>query len=146
MHSPVNITSLWTLFGKLYISRCYDYMQKHSAKHKTVSDATKLTIIRLIHTVIWLVFAVAILYVLYAGVFDRVNRMVWFCIGIVLIEGIVLLINKGRCPLTSLASKYTNAHPIGFDIFLPKWLAKYNKILFSTLFLIGLSFVLWRMV
>ena len=113
---------------------------------KLLSDAGKLLVIKLAHTFIWFIFAAAILYVLYAGVFDRVNRLVWFCIGLVLLETIVLLINKWRCPLTSIAYKYTDAHPIGFDIFLPKWLAEHNKILFSTLFLIGLLLVLWRTV
>ena len=111
-----------------------------------LSDAGKLTAVKLIHTLIWLIFVAAILYVCYAGAFNQVNRLVWYCIGLVFIEGIVLLITKGTCPLTSLARKYTDVHPIGFDIFLPQWLAKYNKILFSTLFLIGLSLVLWRTV
>ena len=113
---------------------------------KFLSDAGKLIAVKLIHTLIWLIFVAAILYVCYAGAFNRVNGLVWFCIGAVIIEGIVLLINKGRCPLTSFAGKYTNDHPIGFDIFLPKWLAKHNKILFSTLFFIGLSLVLFRTV
>ena len=105
---------------------------------KPLPDAGKLIIVKLIHTVVWSVFAAAIFYVCYAGAFDRVNRLVWFCIGLIVIEGIVLSANKWRCPLTSLAAKYTDAHPIGFDIFLPSWLAKHNKILFSSLFLVGL--------
>ena len=113
---------------------------------KPLSDAGKLIAVKLIHTLIWFVFVTAILYVCYAGAFDRVNRLVWFCIGAVIIESIVLLINKGRCPLTSLAGKYTDARPIGFDIFLPEWLARYNKILFSTVFIVGLILVLWRTV
>jgi len=111
---------------------------------KFLSNAEKLNIIKAIHTFVWLIFVVAILYICYAGAFNQVNKLVWYCVGAVLTEGIVLMINKGRCPLTSLADKYTNSQPVGFDIFLPKWLARYNKILFSTLFLIGLSLVLWR--
>lgn len=113
---------------------------------KFLSDVGKLFAIRLVHTLVWLVFVTAILYVCYAGVFDNVGRLVWFCIGAVVIEGIVLWLNKGTCPLTSLARKYTNSYPIGFDIFLPKWLAKYNKILFSVIFIIGVSLVLWRVI
>jgi len=111
---------------------------------KSLTDMQKLNIVRIIHTTIWCVFVAAILYVCYAGIFDRVNTLVWVCIGIVLIECAVLLINRWKCPLTSLAFKYTDNHPIGFDIFLPKWLARYNKILFSTLFIIGILLVLWR--
>jgi len=86
------------------------------------------------------------MYVCYAGVFDKVNRLVWFCIGAVVFEGIVLLINKGKCPLTSLARKYTNNHSANFDIFLPEWLAKNNKIMFTSIFLVGICLVLWRFV
>ena len=103
-------------------------------------------IVKLAHTLIWFVFVAAILYVCYAGMFNKVNNLVWFCIGAVIVEGAVLLANKGKCPLTSIAYRYTDSHSIGFDIFLPVWLAKYNKLLFSTLFLVGVALVIWRTV
>ena len=103
-----------------------------------------LIFIKLIHTAVWCVFAAAILYVLYAGLFDRVHTLVWYCIGLVLLEGIVLLVCKWRCPLTIVGRKYTNNPKVGFDIYLPVWLAKNNKTIFSILFAIGLVLVLWR--
>ena len=106
----------------------------------------KLIIIKLIHTIIWFIFVAAIMYVLYAGMFNKVNKLVWYCIGAVLLECAVLLINKWKCPLTPVAGKYTKNRSHNFDIFLPVWLAKYNKIIFSTLFIVGLSLVLWRIV
>jgi hypothetical protein len=106
----------------------------------------KLIIIKLIHTIIWFIFVSAIMYVCYAGAFDKINGLVWFCIGTVLFECVVLLINKWKCPLTSIADKYTDNRSANFDIFLPEWLAKYNKILFSLIFLVGLLLVLWRIV
>ena len=113
-------------------------------KIKPLSDMQKLNIVRIVHTAIWGVFVAAILYVCYAGIFDRVGKFTWFCIVLVLIECVVLLINRWKCPLTSLAYKYTNTHPVGFDIFLPRWLAQHNKILFSSLFIVGVFLVLWR--
>ena len=107
-------------------------------------NRTKLTLIKLVHTVIWCVLAAAILYVLYAGIFDRVNVLAWFCIGLVFIECVVLMICKWKCPLTLLGHRYTTNRDIGFDIFLPVWLAKYNKAIFSTLFAIGFALVLLR--
>ena len=106
----------------------------------------KLITIKLIHTIIWFIFVAVIMYVLYAGVFNKINKMVWYCIGAVLLEFVVLLINRWECPLTPIAGKHTNNRSHNFDIFLPEWLAKYNKIIFSTLFIIGLSLVLWRIV
>ena len=111
---------------------------------KKLDDSSKLILIKLTHTAIWSVFVAAILYILFAGIFERVNVLVWICIGLVFIEGIVLLIFKWKCPFTLLGHKYTNDHHIGFDIFLPTWLAKNNKTIFSALFVIGLALVLWR--
>ena len=109
-----------------------------------MSDAKKLVIVKFVHTLIWLVFVAAILYVCYAGAFDRVDSLVWWCVGAVVFEGILLLINKWKCPLTSLAYKYTDERTTGFDIYIPKWLARHNKSLFSALFLVGLSLAIWR--
>ena len=111
---------------------------------KRLDDNKKLILIKLIHTAIWGVFIVAILYILYAGIFDNVSMLVWFCVGLVFVEGIILLICKGKCPFTLLGYKYTNNPRVGFDIFLPVWLAKNNKTIFSVLFSIGFILVLWR--
>ena len=111
---------------------------------KNFDDRAKLILIKLIHTAVWFVMASAVLYVLFAGIFDRVTILVWYCIGLIFVEGLVLLICKWKCPLTLLGRKYTNDPKTGFDIFLPAWLAKNNKAIFSTLFFIGLLLVLWR--
>ena len=110
------------------------------------SDLRKLHFVKLTHTIIWYVFVAAILYVCYAGAFNKVNKLVWWCIGAVIFEGIVLLANKWRCPLTSVAYKYTENRSAGFDIYLPAWLAKHNKAIFTSLFFIGLALVIWRVV
>jgi len=113
---------------------------------KALSSTKKLRMIKLLHTLIWCVFVSAILFVYYAGAFNKVSTLVWCCIGAVVFEGIVLMINKWKCPLTSLASNYTSYRPVGFDIFLPKWLAKHNKTIFTSLFFIGLCLVIWCVV
>ena len=110
------------------------------------SAMKKLHIVKLTHTIIWFVFVVAILYVCYAGAFNKVNGLVWWCIGAIVFEGIVLLANNWRCPLTLVAHKYTENHSAGFDIYLPAWLAKHNKPIFTSLFFIGLALVIWRIV
>ena len=111
---------------------------------KKSDDNKNLFFIKLTHTTIWCVFVVAIFYILYAGIFDSINLLVWFCIGLVFVEGIVLLICKGKCPLTLLGYKFTNNPEVGFDIFLPAWLAKNNKTIFTVLFILGSILVLWR--
>ena len=77
------------------------------------------------------------------------HTLIWLRLGVPMItlvigEGIVLLIFKMYCPLTILARKHSDSKKDNFDIFLPNWLAKYNKIIFTSLFVLGLVLVLFR--
>jgi hypothetical protein len=65
--------------------------------------------------------------------------------GLVLVECAVLAVNKGRCPLTDWAARYTVDRSANFDIFIPEWLARHNKVVFGTLFLCGEAVVLWEL-
>ncbi|MGB5360877.1 MAG: hypothetical protein WBN27_13120 [Eudoraea sp.] len=104
----------------------------------------KLLAIKLIHTLIWMFFVAVIFYVLYSGITGTINTYTWLGIWIVIGEGIVLLLFKMFCPLTVLARKYSDSQKDNFDIFLPNWLAKHNKLIFTTIFLIGLVLVVIR--
>jgi hypothetical protein len=104
----------------------------------------RLLQIKILHTLIWLFFVVVIFYVLYSGVFDRVTLLTWIGIALVFLEGLVLVVFKMFCPLTLLARKYSDSEKDNFDIFLPNWLAKYNKQIFTTIFIAGLAIVIWR--
>ena len=99
--------------------------------------------IKLFHTAIWLFFAGCIVAIPFAGAW-RQFRVAAVLTGLVLIECAVLAINRGRCPLTDLAGRYTVDRKDNFDIYLPLWLARHNKTIFGTLFAIGELFVLWR--
>jgi hypothetical protein len=111
----------------------------------TASHNNKLLFIKSIHTVVWLFFNVVIFYLLYAAIANRIDKWVWICIGLVLIEGLVLLAFKMFCPLTVLARKYSNSTKGNFDIFLPNWLAKYNKHIYTTIFFIAVIIVIYRL-
>ncbi len=65
----------------------------------------------------------------------------WFGI----LEGIVLLIFKRICPVTILARKYSTSSKDNFDIFLPNWLARNNKLIYTSLFVIVLLLITYRM-
>jgi hypothetical protein len=109
-----------------------------------MSPLTKLFVIKLVHTLIWVLFVIAIFYVLYSGISNNVTLCTWVAIGMVFGEGLVLLIFKMFCPLTLLARRYSDSESENFDIFLPNWLAKHNKLIFTTIFVIGLLIVLFR--
>jgi hypothetical protein len=97
---------------------------------------TVLVGIKLLHTAIWLFFAGCILAIPIAG---ARRQFLWAAVltGLVLIECAVLAVNRCRCPLTSLAGSYTEERKDNFDIYLPLWLARRNKIIFGTLSLLG---------
>ena len=99
--------------------------------------------IKLLHTAIWLFFAGCIVAIPFAG-YRR--QFLWAAIlsGLVLVECVVLAVNQGRCPLTDLAGRYTKERTDNFDIYLPLWLARRNKMIFGTLFAVGELVVLAR--
>jgi len=66
------------------------------------------------------------------------------CSGLVLLECAVLVLNRWRCPLTALAARHTADRAANFDIYLPETLARYNKEIFGTLFVLGELFFVWR--
>tara|TARA_R110002049_G_scaffold287608_1_gene469736 strand:- start:16254 stop:16559 length:306 start_codon:yes stop_codon:yes gene_type:complete len=96
--------------------------------------ADKLLIIKSVHTLIWLFFNVVIFYLLYAIIINKIDIWVWICIGLVILEGFVLLLFKMFCPLTIMARKYSDSTKDNFDIFLPNWLAKNNKLIYTKWF------------
>ena len=96
---------------------------------------------KLLHTVIWLFFAGCIVVIPFAGARHQF-RWAAVLIGLVPVECAVLAANRGRCPLTDLASRYTEERTDNFDIYLPQWLARHNKTVFGTLFAVGTLFVL----
>lgn len=55
----------------------------------------------------------------------------------VTLEAVVLLINRWTCPLSSFAARYNKRREENFDIYLPRWLAKHNKTIFTPLYLVG---------
>ena len=64
-------------------------------------------------------------------------------IAIVVVEVLILAANQGSCPLTAVAARYTSDREANFDIFLPLWLARYNKAIFGTLFVGGSAYALY---
>ncbi len=107
---------------------------------------TKLTIIKIVHTAIWLFFNAVIFYLFYAVISNRIDKWVWICIGFILIEAVILIVFKKMCPITLMARKYSDSTKDNFDIYLPNWLAKYNKSIYSTLFAIIIILLIYRLI
>jgi hypothetical protein len=106
----------------------------------------KLLIIKIAHTMIWLFFNVVIFYLLYAAITNHINKWVWVGVGLVFLEGLTLLLFKWMCPLTVMARNYSDSTADNFDIFLPQWLARHTKMIYTSLFLIALIILIFRAV
>jgi hypothetical protein len=86
-----------------------------------------------------------LLYIIYAGVTKTLNWILLIAVIAIFIEGIALILNKYRCPLTTLAEKYGAEKGSVTDIFLPAWIARHVFtgsiiLFFSELVLLGFRY------
>ncbi len=108
----------------------------------STENSKKLFWIRSFHTFIIIGMATCIFYVFYAGISGARGIFLKLSIIAVVIEGIVLLLNKGECPLTKLAVRYGDNHKRFFDSFLPKRITPFIVPGLSLIFIVGLLLVL----
>jgi len=99
-----------------------------------------LVAIKLAHTVVWAFFVGCIVAI---PCFTAGAQFVLAALfaAIVAIEVAVLVLNRMRCPMTPVAARYTADRRPNFDIYLPEWLARYNKEIFGTLYAAALVFL-----
>jgi len=110
-----------------------------------MEDDTKLTLIKIIHTLIWLFFNFVIFYMLYAAVVNKLDVWLWIGYGIIFLEGITLVIFKSFCPVTVLARNYSNSAKENFDIYLPNWLAKNNKLIYTLILTVVIIITVYQL-
>ncbi|QLE49188.1 hypothetical protein FD724_14520 [Nostoc sp. C057] len=109
-----------------------------------MENETKLTLIKVIHTLIWVFFNFVIFYMFYAAIANKLDLWLWIGYGLVFLEGITLLTFQNVCPLTLIARKYSNSTKDNFSIYLPNWLAKYTKSIYTAIFAIILIITIYQ--
>ena len=102
----------------------------------SLEEERKLARIKIAHTLIWVFFNFVIFYMLYAVINNKLDVWLWLGYGLIFLEGVVLLIFNKMCPLTIMARKYSSSQKYNFDIYLPEWLARYNKQIYSIIVII----------
>jgi len=109
------------------------------------NPTTTLRTIKLVHTVVWAFFAGCILAIPVLA-WRNLIAAAWWLSAVVLLEVLVLAMNRLRCPLTAVAARYTPERQDNFDIYLPLWLARYNKEIFGSAYVLGVLYTLaaWR--
>lgn len=107
---------------------------------------TSLVVVKSLHTAIWAFFAACILGAPVAAASGRFE-LAGLLIALVAVEAVVLSLNGWTCPLTNVAGRYTERREENFDIYLPRWLAKHNKTIFTPLYILGAAYTAvewWR--
>ncbi len=99
---------------------------------------SKIFIIKFVHSVIFWWQAACLAYTLYAGITRAFNIALLVATGSIMLNGILLLLNKGRCPFTTLAEKQGAEKGSVTDIFLPGCIARNIFRVAFPLFILGL--------
>lgn len=110
-----------------------------------MTDQQKLRWIKIIHTLIWIFFNVVIFYMLFAAITNRLDIWLWLGFALILLEGLTLAAFRLYCPLTVMARRYSDSTRHNFDIYLPEWLAKYNKQIYTSIVVITALIVVYRL-
>jgi len=110
--------------------------------HGAARPAAALVAVKVLHTLAWAFFAGCILALPVAALAGRLRLAAWLAAA-VMVEVAILAANRMRCPLTDVAARYTDERQDNFDIYLPRWLARHNKQVFGTLFVVGGLVALW---
>src|SRR5689334_18206498 len=97
-----DLCSLRRWYMIILILDFYHYQRDHYLINFTgsMSSESKLIVIKTIHTIVWVFYNVVIFYLAYAVISDQIDYRVWICIGLVLLEGIILLVFNKMCPIT----------------------------------------------
>ena len=100
--------------------------------------------VKLVHTVIFWILSLCVVYALVSGLADRITIWTWVAVGLVLVESIVLVAFGWTCPLTILAERLGDGRGSVADIFLPTWLADRIFPICGTTYAVALVVILVR--
>ncbi len=106
-----------------------------------MTDAQRLTIIRAIHTVIYVVMAASALTVLASAITGATGPWLWVAAGLTALESLVFAASGFKCPLTALAVKYGATKDGAWDTFFPERCTRYTFRVLGPV--IGVGAVLW---
>ena len=110
-----------------------------------MTHTQRLTLVRSIHTTIYIVMAVSTFVLLYAGIIGSQGAWLWVALGLLAIEVIVFAGSGMKCPLTALAVKYGATTGHVFDTFLPERVTRNTFWFFGTIMGIGLLLLVLRL-
>jgi hypothetical protein len=111
-----------------------------------MTDSDRLTLIRGVHTAIYLVMAASTFVLVYAGISGATGLWLWIALALLLVESAVFAGYGFKCPLTDLAVRYGARTGHVFDTFLPERATRYTFRVFGSLMALGLVLLVLRWV
>lgn len=103
-----------------------------------------IAFIKSLHMAIFIVLSVLLTLFLHEVIVDKISALTWIAVALFLIEGVVLVVNRWKCPLTTYAERLGAPHGQVSDVFLPKWIADRVFQIYGGLFALGLVLLAYR--
>ena len=94
--------------------------------------------IKAIHLTLFILMIVSLFYTLYCAIAGVYNWLLLAAMIMILIDGSSIALNKGRCPLTTLAARHGARNGAVTHLILPRWAARYVFKFFGVLFTVEL--------
>jgi hypothetical protein len=116
---------------------------KRSNDMKTYRNETMILLVRSFHSLFALLFLSCIAYIYYCALTNRRDGWLWFAVGTLLLEGGVVWMNHGDCPLGPLHHRYGDDKAF-FELFMPKRAAKLAIPFFSVVTVLGIALLFVR--
>lgn len=113
---------------------------------RLIALTRSIAFIKFIHTVVFVVLSALLAGLLYEVIANRMTAITWIAVTLFLAEGIVLVLNRWRCPLTAIAENLGSSHGQVTDTLLPKWFADHVFQVYSGLFVGALVFMVVRLI
>jgi len=108
-----------------------------------MTDRQRLTLVRALHSAIYVIMATAVLLVLYAGLTGAQGPWLWLALGLVGIEVVVFVGSGMKCPLTAVVSRLSKTRTVS-DTFFPEEMTRHTLAVFGPLIVIGVSLLALR--
>ncbi len=99
---------------------------------------TRLLLVRLLHTVIYLVMAASALLVLHAGISGQRGPWLWPALGLIVTESLIFAGFGLKCPLTAVVARLAGGAAVS-DTLMPERLTRHTFTVFGPIVVVGLG-------
>ena len=110
---------------------------------RMIAAPSRLWLVRSLHTVIYVVMAIATFVVLYAGVTGATGPWLGVALGLLAIETVLFVASGMKCPLTAIVARYAGDAPVS-DTWFPQRCTRHTLMVFGPLMAIGVILVAAR--